>query len=239
MKNTAVLIPLTRLAFIFFLVGLLIFLFWRWRSGSKRSTYAFFRMIIQLLLVGYVLALIFHTESAGIVLLTLSFMLSAAAWIALSSVPQQRKQLYFIAFLSVMLGGGFSLFYSALLVLQATPWYKPNIVIPLAGMSFANGMNAVSLAAERFFAELNSGKAQTEARNIALKAGLIPITNALFSVGLVALPGMMTGQILAGVDPLIAVRYQIMIMSMTFTSAGFSAVLFLTFVQKSGKKLSF
>ncbi|MEP1779528.1 ABC transporter permease, partial [Reichenbachiella sp.] len=71
----------------------------------------------------------------------------------------------------------------------------------------------------------------TEARNTALRAALIPITNSLFAVGLVSLPGMMTGQILSGVSPLIAVRYQIMVMCMAFGSAGISVALFLVLVK--------
>jgi putative ABC transport system permease protein len=70
------------------------------------------------------------------------------------------------------------------------------------------------------------------AREFAFKAALIPITNALFDVGLVSLPGMMTGQIIAGVDPPIAARYQIMVMCMLFSSAGLSAACFLYFLTR-------
>ena len=84
-------------------------------------------------------------------------------------------------------------------------------------------MNSVSLAAERFETEMARGSSYIEARNTALKTALIPITNSLFAVGLVSLPGMMTGQILSGVPPLVAVRYQIMVMCMLFASAGLTA----------------
>jgi putative ABC transport system permease protein len=67
-----------------------------------------------------------------------------------------------------------------------------------------------------------------EAKKIALQAALIPITNSLFAVGLVSIPGMMTGQILSGVNPPIAARYQIMVMCMIFGSTGISAACFLT-----------
>ncbi len=99
-------------------------------------------------------------------------------------------------------------------------------------MIFANAMNSVSLAAERLEAELERETAYDQARNIAFRASLIPITNSLFAVGLVALPGMMTGQILSGVSPLIAARYQIMVMCMVFGSAGISSALFLTLVRR-------
>ena len=111
------------------------------------------------------------------------------------------------------------------IVLDLPRWFEPHIVVPLAGMIFANVMNTVSLAAERFEAERDSDLA--EARRIALDAALIPQINGLLAVGLVSLPGMMTGQILSGVDPLVAVRYQIMVMCMIFGSAGLGAAFYL------------
>jgi putative ABC transport system permease protein len=98
-------------------------------------------------------------------------------------------------------------------------------------MIFANSMNALSLGAERFFREKKNGLNYIEARNAGLTTALIPVTNTFFAVGLVSLPGMMTGQILAGIDPLIAVRYQILIMTTLFGSAGLSSAVFL-YLQK-------
>ena len=112
-------------------------------------------------------------------------------------------------------------------VLSLNPWFLPSYMIPLAGMIFANSMNSVSLAGERLNAELKRGMGFDAARNQALQAALIPITNSLFAVGLVSLPGMMTGQILSGISPLIAARYQIMVMCMIFGSAGLSAAIFM------------
>jgi putative ABC transport system permease protein len=100
-------------------------------------------------------------------------------------------------------------------------------MIPLAGMIFASSMNAVSVAAERLHMEIDHGSPPTIARNQAFKAGLIPIFNSLLAVGLVSLPGMMTGQILSGVSPLIAVRYQIVVMCMITGASGMSAALYL------------
>jgi putative ABC transport system permease protein len=116
-------------------------------------------------------------------------------------------------------------------VLDLQPWYLPSSVIPLAGMIFAGAMNSISLAGERVEAETNRDVPYERSRSIALQASLIPITNTLFAVGLVSLPGMMTGQILSGVSPLIAVRYQIMVMCMIFGSAGISSAMFLTLVK--------
>ena len=94
-------------------------------------------------------------------------------------------------------------------------------------MIFANAMNAVSLAAERFAAERSDGTDYATARNAAFQTALIPLINSLLAVGLVSLPGMMTGQILSGVSPLLASRYQIVVMCMIFGSSGISAACYL------------
>ena len=95
-------------------------------------------------------------------------------------------------------------------------------------MVFANAMTAVTLSAERFDAERMSGKSAVHARNTAWNAALIPQINTFLAVGLVALPGIMTGQVIAGANPMEAVRYQIMVMSMVMGSAGFAVAIFLS-----------
>jgi putative ABC transport system permease protein len=114
------------------------------------------------------------------------------------------------------------------LVLDLPRWFEPSFVVPLAGMIFANAMNTVSLAAERFESEVSRGEGAADARHTALDASLIPQINGLLAVGLVSLPGMMTGQILSGVEPMVAVRYQIMVMCMVFGSGGLGAASYLT-----------
>ena len=116
-------------------------------------------------------------------------------------------------------------------VIQLSPWYEPRYLIPLAAMIFANSMNGLSLAAERFQSEIENGKSYPHARNIAFQASLIPQINMFFAVGIVSLPGMMTGQILAGVDPLITIRYQIMVMCMVLGSSGICAAIYLSLVK--------
>jgi len=106
-------------------------------------------------------------------------------------------------------------------------------VIPLAGMIFANSMNTISLAGERFHAERVRGEDYLSARRLAMEAAMIPQVNALLAVGLVSLPGMMTGQILSGVEPLTAARYQIMVMCMIFSTAGLAAVLYMALKKNS------
>lgn len=203
----------------------------------KTSLYSMARMLIQLLLIGYFLAYIFDSDNAWVVVAVLSVMLFSASWIALRTISQHRNTLYFKAFLSISLGGGVVLILVTFGVLRLDPWYLPSYLVPLAGMIFANSMNSVSLAGERISAEMTRGMVYEEARKVALQASLIPIMNMLFAVGLVSLPGMMTGQILSGVAPFIAARYQIMVMCMSFGSAGLSAALFLILSKKHFKNM--
>jgi putative ABC transport system permease protein len=158
-------------------------------------------------------------------------MLVASSWIALGTVADKRQQLYRHAFIAILTVGGATLLLVTQAVLVIDPWYSPQAMIPIAGMIFANTMNSVSLAAERLNAELNRGVDYDEAKKIALQSSLIPVINALFAVGLVSLPGMMTGQILSGVSPLIAARYQIVVMCMIFGSAGIATAYFLVLVR--------
>lgn len=224
-------IPLSNLAIAFIPVFVVLIIIWRWNIGLKSSLYAIFRMIIQLLLIGYVLTYIFETNNNYVVIAVLSIMLLSASWISLRTTSLPRKILFINAVSAIIIGGVTVLIIMTQAVLMIEPWYSPSYLIPLAGMIFANCMNGISLAAERLESELSQGKSFKEAKVIALKTSLIPITNMLLAVGLVSLPGMMTGQILSGVSPMIAVRYQIMVMCMFFGSTGISVAMFLQSVR--------
>lgn len=204
---------------------------WHWSESPKSALIAIVRMLIQLLLIGYVLNFIFNTDSPWIILLVLIFMLVAASWIGLNALPVDPKSLFIYSFGAILCGGGFTLAFISQWVLHADPWYQPQVMIPIAGMIFSNAMNAISLAGERLYSELGHNQSYSRARNVAFQAAMIPVTNALLAVGLVSLPGMMTGQILAGTSPLVASRYQIIVMCMIFSSAGISVALFLTLLK--------
>ncbi len=233
MANPISIIPISSLLLILIPVIFVLWIQYKWSLNYKEGIYAVSRMLGQLLIVGYFLGAIFNTQSAWVIFLILLSMILFSSWIALRTIPEQRKQLLWIVFVSLLIGGASTLFFVIFGVLDYQPWYKPQYIIPLAGMIFANCMNSVSLAAERFFQEVEREAPIIEARNIALNTSMIPITNSLFAVGLVSLPGMMTGQILSGVEPLIAVRYQIMVMAMIFASGGISsAVCLLLFCRR-------
>lgn len=231
-ETTIQAIPLQSLAIAFVPAVAVLALLYRWSIGIRESLYGLSRMLLQLLIIGYFLVFLFGADSGWIILGVLSVMVLASSWIALRTTKESRFQLYGIALCSIALGGGVTFLIITQGVLRLDPWYEPRYVVPLAGMIFGGSMNAVSLAAERQGSEMARGMPYDEARNIALKTALIPITNSLFAVGLVSLPGMMTGQILSGISPLTAVRYQIMVMCMLFAASGLSAGCYL-FLLKS------
>ncbi|MCD6527251.1 MAG: ABC transporter permease [Desulfuromonas sp.] len=231
MNNSLHAIPLVKLSLALIPVSVVVYILYRWSSEHGNALYAMLRMVTQLMLIGYLLNYIFESMSATITLLVLCVMVFTASWIALRTVQQRTAALYLKALFALALGGGTTLLLIIVGVLDLQPWYLPRYFIPLAGMIFANAMNSVSLAADRLEAELQHAVDYPAARNIAFRASLIPITNSLFAVGLVSIPGMMTGQILSGVDPLIAARYQIMVMCMIYSSAGISSACFLTFLK--------
>ena len=189
-------------------------------------------MLVQLLLLGYFLSYIFDSNSGLVVVSVTAVMVFVSSWIALRTVKTRRRTLYSKAFAALLLGGGVTLLLITQGVLNLDPWYYPNYFIPLAGMIFANALNSISLAADRLEAEIGRDVHFEHARDIAFKSSLIPITNSLFAVGLVSIPGMMTGQILSGESPLIAARYQIMVMCMVFGSAGISSACFLALIKQ-------
>ena len=222
-------IPLANLMLGFIPVIILIGIMYFWGLKISNSIYANFRMLIQLLLIGYVLTFIFETDEPIIIALVVLFMILMSAWIAMRPLKESGIYPFIVIFLSLALSGLAVLFLISQFIVDLPRWFEPSFIGPIAGMIFANSMNTVSLAGERFFIEKDRGEDYEGSRKIALETALIPQINALFAVGLVSLPGMMTGQILSGIEPLMAARYQIMVMCMIFSTAGLSAVTYMSF----------
>lgn len=216
-------ISLLRLAIGLIPAALVLVVLMRWSLGVVQPAVALVRMVFQLLMVGFLLAFIFESNHGIIVPIVCAIMIVAAAAIALRTIPSTWSD-FGAAVLAILVGGGIPYIVTTQLILQVDPWFAPQVMVPLAGMVFANGMNAVSLAAERFESERKQGLTIEASRTTSLQAALIPITNSLMAVGLVSIPGMMTGQVLAGVSPFIAARYQIMVMLMVYGSAGLSSI---------------
>lgn len=200
---------------------------------------------VQLFAVGYVLAALFTVDRPELVLGVVLVMIGAAGHTAgsrLAAVPG----LTWLSATALSTGTGLSILFVSGVVVRPSPWYSPQYVVPITGMLLGNAMNGVSLAGERFQDELLARRAEVEARLClglsgaeslaplearALRAALIPTLNSFAVAGVVQLPGMMTGQILAGVRPDIAVRYQILIFVLLTTSTAVSTLLFLRFLR--------
>ena len=226
-------ISLQGLIFAMLPVAVVIGIMFRWSAGAGTAVYATLRMLIQLLLIGYVLVYVFDTDQPAFIIAVLMFMLAVASWIAIRPLQKKQPRMYLNSLGAISVGGILTLALVSQVVIYVQPWFSPRFIVPLAGMIFAGAMNAVSLAAERLQSECDRGTPFVEARRIALQASLIPIINSLFAVGIVALPGMMTGQILSGVSPLVAAKYQIVVMTMLFGASGISAALYLELANRS------
>ncbi|MCB1235566.1 MAG: ABC transporter permease [Verrucomicrobiae bacterium] len=228
MSDPTLSIPWWRLVFALPPALLTMLFLFRWTDQGKALLHASARMLAQLTFIGYALVWVFRADHWGWVLGMLVLMAGVAGWISLRPLDSApRHRLYRKSLACIVACGGGTLALVVFGVLQPARWYDPRVVIPLAGMIFAGAMNQISLAAERYTAERRRGEEHPAARGAALRASLIPLLNAFFAVGLVQLPGMMTGQILAGADPLVAVRYQIMVMLMLLGGGGLASAIFL------------
>jgi putative ABC transport system permease protein len=187
------------------------------------------RAVVQLVAVGYVLSFLISTRRWYLVLAALLVMLVAATVTATDRQRGGRRRLFMISGTAMLVGAGLTLAYVDAVVLRLRPWYDPQYLIPLFGMIIGNAMNGAALAAERLNGEMelrrgeveaylalgaSPARASADAVRRALVAALMPTVNMLMVVGLVSLPGMMTGQIIAGSSPLTAVRYQIVVVFM-------------------------
>lgn len=201
----------------------------------------------QLFLVGYVLEFIFRIDRAWLVLLLFVFMIFWAAHAIRGRVEQDTVPFFLPTFVSMVISYLVITTLVTAVIVQVRPWYTPQYFIPLGGMIIGNSMNAIAIGLDRLFSDLRRRReeielafclgatyqeATTDILRGAIKAGMIPSINALMTVGLVSLPGMMTGQILAGASPLLAVRYQIMVMLMLVASTAIGSLLVVSIVRR-------
>ncbi len=187
------------------------------------------RTVIQLLGVGYILAVIFALNDPFAVLAVLLVMLTIATITARNRISKKIPQLLYVVFGAIFFSTALTLSYTNLLIIQPESWYEPQYLIPLTGIVLGNAMNGAAIAGERLVSTINSSRLEIEThlslgatpqqavanyRKDAIRAGLIPTLNQMMVVGVVTLPGIITGQLLSGIDPLNAASYQILIMFM-------------------------
>lgn len=226
-----------------FLVLIVLAISYRERLGLERElVIATGRTFLQLFAVGYFLVVLFAWDRWELVLVTLFLMLGAATWIAVGRLKHPLPGAHRIALVSLAAGSAITLAFVTEVVIGVDPWYDPRYLIPIGGMILGNAMTGASLAGERFQGELRARVDEVETllalgfsgleavRDLyrsAIRAAMIPTINAMLAVGIVQLPGMMTGQILSGTSPLIAVKYQALVMLMITCAVALSSFLFL------------
>jgi len=203
--------------------------------------WAALRMLVQLVAVGFVLRFVFSLDNPAATLVVILLMVLVAAR-EVAARPEKRFR--GVATMGIGTAGvAFATFVTALLALTTAirpqPWFDPRYAVPLAGIVLGSVLNAASLALDSLLGGVGRERAAIEARlalgtpyrdairpllRTAIRRGLLPVINQMSAAGIVTLPGIMTGQILAGLDPLEAAKYQILLMFLLSGGSGLAAV---------------
>lgn len=210
------------------LIGIAIALsLWQKLGLEQQLAYSAVRSLVQLIAIGYILDLVFAIDNWLLVLGILGIMMAIASFVTRNRIDQKLKGLLSTVILSLVASSAFTLGYVMLLIVQPDKWYEPQYLIPLAGMLFGNAMNSASLAGDRLLNAINQNRLEIEThlslgatgkqaiagyQREAIRTGLIPTLNNMVVMGLVSLPGMLTGQVLGGSNPRDAASYQILIL---------------------------
>ena len=221
-------LDLIDLAFSIGLIGIAIIIsLWQKLKLEGQFLMSAGRTLLQLLVVGYILDIIFVLDNWLAVLGILTVMISIASVVAKNRIDKSLPNLLPYVWLSIFASVAVTLSYVIFVIVQPPNWYSPQYLIPLAGMLMGNAMTGASLAGDRLVSSIKQNYLSIET-NLSLGAtpkqaifnyqkgaifvGLMPILNNMLVVGLVSFPGMFTGQVLAGATPLNAASYQIMIL---------------------------
>lgn len=206
---------------------------------GRRLLLAAMCTVVQLLLIGLVLQWVFRLDRWYVVLGLMGVMTMVAGIAATQRTQVRYPGIWWRSIASVGASSGVVAALALGVIVYVRPWYTPQYAIPLLGMILGNTLNGVSLGLDRLGGELSRRRFEVEmslalgatrweaARPLvqqAVKTGLIPTINAMMVVGIVSLPGMMTGQILAGANPVDAVKYQIVIMFLLAASTALGTV---------------
>lgn len=207
---------------------------------AKDLVIASARTYLQLLALGFVLRWVFAARLWWVVVALLGVMTVVATRIVLKRSPDAPPGLFGSAFFSMALTSVTVTFAVTALIIRVPVWYEPRYIIPIAGMILGNSMTGIALALERLFSDLDSRTGEILALTAlgarrwelagpsvrtSLRAGLIPTINAMAAAGIVFIPGMMTGQVLAGADPLEATKYQIVVMLMVSAATAVGSIM--------------
>jgi putative ABC transport system permease protein len=225
-----------------FVVILLFIVRVRGISREKEILISSIRMTVQLILVGYILVYLFNNiNPINTIIVIIVMEVFAIHNIYKRTKNKLSKPLKKIIAISMLFGTLTSLIYFLLVVINISPWYDPRYFIPIAGMLIGNSMTGISLGVTRLVDGMHSEKHLVEsalmlgatpkmaAKQIvdnAFDSAILPTINSMVGMGIVFLPGMMTGQILSGISPVTAIEYQIAIMLGILGSVAFTVILF-------------
>lgn len=234
-------VSLVFIAFSFFLIK-------KWKLGLENTlVVGTLRTFVQLTAMGYVLTWFFDQEHWAFMLMLLFIMILIASYEGTRRQKTEIPHFFMAIFVSLITSAMVILGTILLFILDVEPWYTPYAAIPIGGMIIGNGLNSTALTANRFVGEIKHREREIEtllalgatpkeavydAMRASINAALIPNINGMMTVGLVQIPGVMTGQILAGIDPIVAVKYQIMIMYMWFTTSMLANMIMLAIVYR-------
>jgi putative ABC transport system permease protein len=228
------------------------------RLGLERSLlWASMRTVVQLLLVGLVLEWVFRLDRWYVVLSLATLMTLIAGVTAASRNERRYPGMWLNTVISIWASAWLVTAFALFVVLQGIEkWYQPQYAIPLLGMVLGNTLNGVSVGLSTFTESLVTRREQVETQlalgatrweaarepaQHAVRTGMIPIINSMLVVGVVSLPGMMTGQLISGMDPIEAVKYQIVIMFLiaSATALGTVVIVMLSFLRLFNKDHQF
>ena len=245
MNNTVMNLSVLQLliAYIFVLIMLIIFKS-RGIKREKQILIATTRMTVQLTLMGYVLMFVFNNPSWWLTSFMILIMISFAIYNSIKRVKvNMSKELQRIIAFSMIFGALLTATFFILIVLNVRPWFNPQYFIPISGMIIGNSMTGIALGANKLCSDMEDKRVEIENSlmlgastvvatkeivNNAFDSAILPTMNNMLTMGIVSLPGMMTGQILSGTFPLTAIKYQIGIMLAILGSTAITTVLFVT-----------
>jgi putative ABC transport system permease protein len=235
------------LLYLFLLIPML--LLWRLRVPLiRRLVVSAGRMTLQLVLVGLYLRYLFEWNSALLNLLWLAIMITVAAGHILRSAQLRRPEMFTSVVGSVVLALTVTLVPFIIGIVQPTPFYDARYLIPLGGMLLGNILSANIVALNHYAASLKSRKQELQTAlcfgatrleatlpflRESFQRAMTPTVTTVGTLGLVSLPGMMTGQLLGGSFPMVAIKYQIAIMIAIVTAGSLS--IFLTLLMVTGR----
>lgn len=250
MNNTVMNLSILQLSLAYIVVLLLLIIFKsRGIHREKDILIATVRMTVQLTLMGYILMFVFQNPSWLLTTLMIGIMIAFAIHSAIKRVNiSMSKELKYLIAYSMIFGALTSAVFFIIIVLKVRPWFNPQYFIPISGMIIGNSMTGITLGSNKLCNDMLENREMIENSlmlgatpflatktivNNAFDSAILPTMNNMLTMGIVSLPGMMTGQILSGTFPITAIKYQIAIMLAILGSTALATVMFVTLGYKT------